>query len=239
MNELNDKIIVALDVNNKESFLKLCLDLQGKATFIKIGMECFYSLGEDSVRMAKDAGLKVFLDLKLHDIPNTVEKSMYSLTRLGADIINVHALGGLEMMKAAKRGVNKAVEQMGLSTRPKVIAVTHLTSLDQRNLENELGIKEELKKSALNLAKLAKDAGLDGVVCSAHEAMDIKNNCGSDFLTVTPGIRLSTDNTQDQKRVMTPKLAVESGSDCLVVGRSITASPNPKETFDNIIQEIS
>lgn len=236
---MKDKIIVAFDVNNKESFLKLLVELKGEATYIKIGMECFYSLGNEALLMAKEAGLKVFLDLKLHDIPHTVEKSVYALCRLGADMINVHALGGLEMMKAAKMGARKAKEDFNLNSLPKLIAVTHLTSLDQENLKRELGIDRPLHESVLSLAKIAKNAGLDGVVCSAHEASSIKKSFGPDFISVTPGIRLQSGDNQDQKRVMTPRKAIESGASHLVIGRSITQSSSPLASYRKALKEIS
>ena len=235
---MKDKIIVAMDVNNKEAFLKLLVELKNEATFIKIGMECFYSLGSEALVMAKETGLKVFLDLKLHDIPHTVEKSVHSLCRLGADMINVHALGGLEMMKAAKIGAMRAQKDFHLKEAPKLLAVTHLTSLDQKKLIEELGIDKNMDDSVLHLAKLAKEAGLDGVVCSAYEAKRIQEELGPDFLSVTPGIRMKNGNNQDQKRVMTPRMAVQNGSHYLVIGRSITESPSPAQRFKEALQEI-
>lgn len=236
---MSDKVIVAFDLNSKKDFESLCEKLAGNATYIKVGMECFYSLGQESLDLAKKYGFKIFLDLKLHDIPNTVAQSVYSLCRLGANMINVHALGGLEMMNAARKGVDRAVEDFKLEERPLLIAVTHLTSLDKNNLKDELGIDKELKESVISLAELAKKAGLDGVVSSAHEASAIKEACGASFITVTPGIRLKGANRDDQKRVMTPKKALDSGSDYIVVGRSITKSEEPKITFNDIINDLS
>ncbi len=235
---MKDKIIVALDVNDKESFLKLLVELKNEASYIKIGMECFYSLGSEALIMAKEAGFKVFLDLKLHDIPNTVEKSVYTLCRLGASMLNVHALGGLEMMRAAKRGAIRAQQDYKLKETPKLIAVTHLTSLDEENLKNELGIEKNLDDSVLHLSFLAKEAGLDGVVCSAYEASRIKEELGPNFLSVTPGIRMLGNDKQDQKRVMTPKEAVKNGAHHLVIGRSITESTSPSAKFKQALQEI-
>lgn len=229
---MKEKIIVAFDVSSKDDFIHLAQKLQTSASFIKIGMECFYSLGNDCVTIAKDFGYKVFLDLKLHDIPNTVERSCRSLSRLGVDILNVHALGGLEMMKAAKQGI-----QTGISS-PLLIGVTHLTSLNQNCLSSELGIKKDILQSTIDLALLTKKAGLDGVVSSAHEVRDIKKACGSDFLTITPGIRLGNDNQDDQKRIMTPAAAFNEGSDFLVIGRTITKSQNPDKIFNKISQEL-
>lgn len=239
MSAISDKIIVAFDLNDLHSFQALACELKGKATTIKIGMECFYSLGPATIELAKKNKFKVFLDLKLHDIPNTVANSVYALTKLGVDMINVHALGGLEMMRAARSAVDKASLDFNLPAPPKLIAVTHLTSLDQSNLENELGIKKDLKESAQGLANLAKEAGLDGVVCSAHEAKGIKSACGESFLTVTPGIRTADSIANDQKRIMTPQNAIASGSDYMVIGRSITKSANPSQTFEQILKDIS
>ena len=239
MSAISDKIIVAFDLNDLDSFQALACELKGKATYIKIGMECFYSLGAATIELAKENKFKVFLDLKLHDIPNTVANSVYALTKLGVDMINVHALGGLEMMRAARSAVDKASLDFNLSAPPKLIAVTHLTSLDQSNLENELGIKKDLQESAQGLAKLAKKAGLDGVVCSAHEAKGIKSACGENFLTVTPGIRTADSSANDQKRIMTPQNAIASGSDYMVIGRSITKATSPTQNFEKILKEIS
>jgi len=229
-----DKIIVAFDVHTKDQFLNLAKSLEGEAQYIKIGMECFYSLGSDSVSLAKDFGFKVFLDLKLHDIPNTVEKSCYALAKLGADMLNVHALGGLEMMKAAKQGI----ERGGHNNVPKLIAVTHLTSLNQMILESQIGISKDLIESTTDLALLAKKANLDGVVSSALEVEKVKSTCAHDFFTVTPGIRLANSDRQDQKRVVTPKETIKLGSDYIVIGRYITLSNNPRETFIKILEEI-
>lgn len=237
--DIRDKIIVAFDVSNKGDFQTLLRELSGAATYIKIGMECFYSLGPESLADAKQAGMKVFLDLKLHDIPNTVYKSVYSLCRLGADMINVHALGGHDMMSAASEAVARAAKDFELASRPKLIAVTHLTSLDQVNLENELGIQKNLKDSVLSLSEIAQRAGLDGVVSSALEAGAIKKERGSEFLTVTPGIRMSDGQAHDQKRVMTPAKAVAAGSDFLVMGRSITQASDPRKTYEQALKDIT
>lgn len=234
----SDKIIVAFDVNNKGDFRTLLTELSPKATHIKIGMECFYSLGAEALELAKAAGLRVFLDLKLHDIPNTVGKSVYSLCRLGADMINVHALGGLEMMTAAKEAVDKAEKDFRLPRRPTLVAVTHLTSLNEQDLRSQLGIVQGLEKSVQNLAKLAKEAGLDGVVCSPKEVAGAKKLCGENFLAVTPGIRTAGSTADDQKRVVKPAQALAMGSDYIVVGRSITQSPDPLGVYEEILADI-
>lgn len=230
---MRDKIIVAFDVHQKKDFVALANALRGKASYIKIGMECFYSIGPDSVKMAKDAGFKVFLDLKLHDIPNTVYQSVKALAELGADMMNAHALGGLEMMKAAKKAADES------TSKPLLIAVTHLTSLDQKAVANELGISASLENSVLSLSKLAQEAKLDGVVCSANEILALKKALGKRFVTVTPGIRLPETGNQDQKRVATPQEAASLGTDYMVIGRSVTQSKNPSGIFQKILEDIS
>ena len=197
--------------------------------FVKIGMELFYAEGADIVRTLKEREHKVFLDLKLHDIPNTVKKSMQILGSYGVDIVNVHAAGGIEMMKAAKEGLMLGAARY--AEKPKLIAVTQLTSIDEQTMHDELLIGEALDDVVIKYAMNAKEAGLDGVVCSAQEAEKIHAACGSDFLTVTPGIRLAGDAAGDQKRVMTPADAKAAGSDYIVVGRSITAAENPLEAY--------
>ena len=179
--------------------------------FVKIGMELFYAAGPEIITMLKDRGHKVFLDLKLHDIPNTVKKTMEVLGEYGIDMVNVHAAGGIEMMKAAKTGL--MIGALRYADKPKLIAVTQLTSTDEETMHNELLIDKPLDEVVRQYALNAKEAGLDGVVCSAHEAEDIHRVCGEDFLTVTPGIRLEGDSVGDQKRVMTPSGARAAGAD--------------------------
>lgn len=197
--------------------------------FVKIGMELFYAEGPQIVRTLKERGHRVFLDLKLHDIPNTVKKSMQVLGEYGVDMVNVHAAGGIEMMKAAKQGLMLGAARY--AEKPKLIAVTQLTSTDEGTMQRELLIEKPLKDVVRQYALNAREAGLDGVVCSAHEAADIHAACGSDFLTVTPGIRLAGDSAGDQKRVMTPADARAAGSDYIVVGRSITAEVRPIDAY--------
>ena len=198
--------------------------------YVKIGMELFYAEGPDMIRQLKARGHKVFLDLKLHDIPNTVKKSMQVIGGYGVDMVNVHASGGVAMMKAAKEGLLLGAARF--ADKPKLIAVTQLTSTDEETLHNQLLIDrpmdEVVKKYALN----ARKAGLDGVVCSAFEAAEIHEACGADFLTITPGIRFADNSTDDQKRVMTPAQAKLAGSDYIVVGRPITAADRPIDAYN-------
>tara|TARA_B100001971_G_C18268008_1_gene596138 strand:+ start:73942 stop:74619 length:678 start_codon:yes stop_codon:yes gene_type:complete len=225
---MKDRIIIALDTQDKNE-LNTLLDNLNEATYFKVGMEAFYTFGVDLLKELKKREKKIFLDLKLHDIPNTVAKSLKSLCQHDIDMINIHATGGMEMMKKARSIVPHHI---------KLIAVTALTSHSQRDLKNDFGINTELPKIVDTLAALTKDAGVDGVVCSAHEVGNIKELCGNDFITVTPGIRLAGDDQQDQKRVMTPKDAFKAGSDYLVMGRSITQAQNPNETFIKMLGEL-
>ena len=203
--------------------------------YVKIGMELFYAEGPDMIRQLKARGHKVFLDLKLHDIPNTVKKSMQVIGGYGVDMVNVHASGGVAMMKAAKEGLLLGAARF--ADKPKLIAVTQLTSTDEETLHNQLLIDrpmdEVVKKYALN----ARKAGLDGVICSAFEAAEIHEACGADFLTVTPGIRFAENSNDDQKRVMTPAQAKLAGSDYIVVGRPITAAERPIDAYARCREE--
>lgn len=225
------KTIIALDFSSKQEVLDF-LKQYPEPVYVKIGMELTYAEGLDMVREVKAMGHKIFLDLKLHDIPNTVKGGMKNLAKLGVDIVNCHAAGGIEMMKAAKEGI---LEGTPAGQEPaKVIAVTILTSTSKESLNNELGIEGDVIDTVVKYAMNAKEAGLDGVVCSVHEAKAIHEACGNDFLTVTPGIRLAGNSADDQKRVATPEYAKEQGCDFIVVGRSITKSATPKETYDEI-----
>lgn len=225
-------VIIAADFKDKEETINFLNLFNEEKLFIKIGMELFYSEGPEIVREIKKRGHKVFLDLKLHDIPNTVEKGMASLSKLNVDMCNVHAAGTIEMMKAAIKGLTKAD-----GTRPILIAVTQLTSTSEERMQKELLIEkpidEVVKKYALN----TKEAGLDGVVCSPLEAGKVKEICGKEFLTVTPGVRFATDDIGDQVRVTTPAKAKELGSDYIVVGRPITKSENPVESYKKCVKE--
>ncbi len=224
------RTIVALDFSSKEEVFDFLKQFDQPIT-VKIGMELTYAEGLDMVRQVKAMGHDVFLDLKLHDIPNTVKGGMKNLAGLGADIVNCHAAGGVEMMKAAKEGIELGA---GEGKKPLVIAVTQLTSTSKEAMNEQQGIPGEVIDSVIRYAKAAKEAGLDGVVCSVHEAKKIKEACGDDFLTVTPGIRLATDSKDDQKRVATPEFAKEQGCDYIVVGRSITKANDPKAVFEQI-----
>ena len=204
----------------------------GRKPFVKIGMELFYAEGPQIVRLLKARGHKVFLDLKLHDIPNTVEKSMRVLRDLGADIVNLHAAGTKAMMEAALRGLTRED-----GTRPLLIAVTQLTSTDQQALETELLIDRPLNEVVLAYAENAKTAGLDGVVCSPLEAGAVHGRCGEGFLTVTPGVRFAEGDKGDQKRVATPALARELGADYIVVGRPITRAEDPLAAYQRCVKE--
>ncbi|EOS60015.1 orotidine 5'-phosphate decarboxylase [Firmicutes bacterium M10-2] len=224
------KTIVALDFSNKEEVIKF-LEQFDKPIYVKIGMELTYACGLDIVKTIKEMGHQIFLDLKLHDIPNTVKGGMKNLAKLGVDMTNVHCSGGITMMKAAVEGLKEGAKD---GQRPLCIGVTQLTSTSQKAMNDELGISGSVIDCVIHYAKNAKEAGLDGVVCSVHEAKAIHEACGEDFLTVTPGIRLASDSVDDQKRVATPQLAKEEGCDYIVVGRSITKAENPKMVFDQI-----
>lgn len=224
------KTIVALDFSRKEDVMTF-LDKFEEPIYVKVGMELTYAFGFDMIREIKSRGHKIFLDLKLHDIPNTVKNGMKNLAKLDVDIVNLHAAGGSAMMKAAIEGLKEGAVN---GKRPLCIAVTQLTSTSQEAMNEELLIPGDVKDVVISYAKLAKESGLDGVVCSVHEARGIHEACGSDFLTVTPGIRLSEDSKDDQKRVATPAFAKEEGCDYIVVGRSITKSQDPLATYHEI-----
>src|SRR5699024_1542588 len=201
---------------------------------VKVGMELFYREGPQIIDTLKERGHKVFLDLKLHDIPNTVHQAMKNLAKLEVDIVNVHAFGGSEMIAGAREGLLAGSSQ-GVS--PYLIAVTILTSFDEKSFQEDLKLEEGISNYALHLAEMSKTSGADGVVCSVQEAEPVKNLCGNDFLTVTPGIRLASDDPGDQKRVASPGFARRNGSDILVVGRPITQAKNPKLAYEQFIRE--
>ena len=226
------RTIVALDFSRKEDVMNF-LDKFEEPIYVKVGMELTYAFGFEMIREIKSRGHKIFLDLKLHDIPNTVKNGMKNLAKLDVDIVNLHAAGGSAMMKAAMEGLAEGAVN---GKRPLCIAVTQLISTSQEAMNEELLIPGEVKDVVISYAKLAKESGLDGVVCSVHEARGIHEACGADFLTVTPGIRLSDDSKDDQKRVATPAFAKEEGCDYIVVGRSITKSADPLATYHEIEQ---
>ena len=225
-------VIIACDFASREATMSFLDRFQDEKPFVKIGMELYYAEGPAIVRDIKARGHKIFLDLKLHDIPNTVKKAMNVLSRLDVDICNLHAAGTVSMMKAALEGLTRPD-----GTRPLLIAVTQLTSTDQESMENDLLIKEDINDVILHYAKNAAAAGLDGVVCSPLEAGRIHENCGRDFLTVTPGVRFADGDVGDQKRVTTPARAKEIGSDYIVVGRPITAAEDPVAAYRRCVAE--
>lgn len=225
-------VIIACDFKNKEDTLKFLDLFQETKPFVKIGMELFYAEGPEIVKEIKKRGHKIFLDLKLHDIPNTVEKTMRVLSSLDIDMCNVHASGTIKMMKFALKGLTKED-----GTRPLLIAVTQLTSTSQETMEKDLLINESICNVVMHYAKNTKEAGLDGVVCSPLEVEIVKENCGKDFITVTPGIRFDEGDVDDQYRFTTPQKAKELGSDYIVVGRPITAADNPVKAYERCVRE--
>ena len=225
-------VIIACDFKNKEETLNFLNNFKDEKLYLKIGMELFYSEGPEIVREIKKRGHNIFLDLKLHDIPNTVEKAMKSLANLDVDMTNVHASGTIKMMEAGLRGLTRED-----GTRPLLIAVTQLTSTSQETMEEDLLIKENIEDVVIHYAENSKKAGLDGVVCSPLEVQAVKRKCGKEFLTITPGIRFSTDSKDDQSRITTPAKAKELGSDYIVVGRSITNAENPKEAYRKCVED--
>ena len=225
-------VIIACDFPSKEDVLNFLDKFEGKKPFVKIGMELFYGAGPEIVREIKARGHKIFLDLKLHDIPNTVRKSMAVLSGLDVDMCNLHAGGTIAMMEAGLEGLMRPD-----GTRPLLIAVTQLTSTDQERMENDLLIKEPIDKVVMHYAHNAKLAGLDGVVCSPLEAGKVHETCGKEFLTVTPGVRFADGDIGDQKRVMTPAEANRIGSDYIVVGRPITAAEDPVAAYERCVAE--
>ena len=225
-------VIVALDFSGREQVFAFLDQFTGKKPFVKIGMELYYAEGPAIVREIKERGHKVFLDLKLHDIPNTVKKAMRVLSNLDVDICNLHAAGTTAMMQAAVEGLTRED-----GSRPLLIAVTQLTSTDQQSMEQDLLIREPIDRVVMHYAKTAQKAGLDGIVCSPLEAGKVHEVCGSEFLTVTPGVRFADGEVGDQKRVMTPAQAKEIGSDYIVVGRPITAAADPVAAYARCVAE--
>ena len=226
------EVIIACDFSSQEQVLTFLDQFTEEKPFVKIGMELFYAEGPEIVREIKARGHKIFLDLKLHDIPNTVKKSMAVLSRLDVDMTNLHAAGTITMMEGALEGLTRPD-----GTRPLLIAVTQLTSTDQESMENDLLIKEPIDKVVMHYAANAKKSGLDGVVCSPLEAGKVHEICGNDFLTITPGVRFADGDIGDQKRVMTPAAAKEIGSDYIVVGRPITAAADPVAAYNRCVEE--
>lgn len=225
-------VIIACDFSSAKEVLSFLELFKEEKPFIKIGMELFYAEGPEMVRELKRRGHKIFLDLKLHDIPNTVKKSMRVLSKLDIDMTNLHAAGATAMMQGALEGLTRED-----GTRPLLIAVTQLTSTDEETMKRDLLIEHPIDEVVMHYAATAKNAGLDGVVCSPLEAEKVHNICGQKFLTVTPGVRFADGDIGDQKRVMTPAAAKAIGSDYIVVGRPITAAPDPVAAYHRCISE--
>ncbi|MBO7190138.1 MAG: orotidine-5'-phosphate decarboxylase [Alistipes sp.] len=227
-------VIIACDFSSKEQTLNFLDKFTGRKPFVKIGMELFYAEGPEIVRTIKERGHRIFLDLKLHDIPNTVKKAMSVLRNLDVDMTNVHAAGTVDMMKAAIEGLTRED-----GTRPLLIAVTQLTSTSEERMQKELLIGASINDTIVKYAENAKIAGLDGVVCSPLEAAMVKEACGAEFMTVTPGVRFADGDVGDQVRVTTPERAKEIGSDFIVVGRPITAADDPVAAYERCMREFA
>lgn len=225
-------VIIACDFSSKEQTLNFLDKFTGRKPFVKIGMELFYAEGPEIVRTIKERGHRIFLDLKLHDIPNTVKKAMSVLRNLDVDMTNVHAAGTVDMMKAAIEGLTRED-----GTRPMLIAVTQLTSTSEERMQKELLINASINDTIVKYAQNTKEAGLDGVVCSPLEAAMVKEACGKEFMTITPGVRFADSEVGDQVRVTTPERAREIGSDFIVVGRPITAADDPVAAYERCIKE--
>ena len=229
---MNHDVIIALDFPSAKDVYAFLDNFKDEKPFVKIGMELFYAEGPEIVRQIKARGHKIFLDLKLHDIPNTVKSAMKVLSRLDVDMTNLHAAGTIEMMKAAVEGLTRED-----GTRPMLLAVTQLTSTSEERMQKELLINETMPKTVQKYAQNAQEAGLDGVVCSPLEAALVKEACGADFATVTPGIRFADGDAGDQVRVMTPERARVGGSDYIVVGRPITRAEDPVAAYRRCMKE--
>lgn len=232
-----DRLIVALDVSDAGKAFELVEQLAPHTGMFKVGMELFYSQGIEVIRQIKKRNGRIFLDLKLHDIPNTVARAARVLARLGVDMINVHAAGGREMMQAASEAVRQESETLGIKP-PLIIAVTILTSISQETFKNELGFPGEIGERVSAWARMAEDAGMDGVVASPREVTAIRRVCGPEFVIVTPGVRPAGSTRDDQKRVMSPGEAIKAGSTYLVVGRPITGAADPIQGARAVVEEI-
>ncbi|MFC6331334.1 orotidine-5'-phosphate decarboxylase [Paenibacillus septentrionalis] len=230
------KVMVALDYPSASEAEKLLEQISGIPCYIKVGMQLFYASGPSFVESLKQRGFNVFLDLKMHDIPNTVKGGAASIASLGVDMFNVHAAGGSTMMEAAMEGVHSV---NGLAKRPTVIAVTQLTSTSQQMMNEEIGIQGTVEDTVIRYAQLAKQAGLDGVVASPSEVVAIKQACGVSFQTITPGIRPKGAALNDQSRIMTPSEALKQGTDFMVIGRPITAAADARAALESIIEELT
>ncbi|WP_027408195.1 orotidine-5'-phosphate decarboxylase [Anoxybacteroides tepidamans] len=232
---MDQPFIVALDFQSRKEVEAFLRPFVNEPLFVKVGMELYYQEGPNIIAALKEQGHRIFLDLKLHDIPNTVKQAMKGLARLGVDLVNVHAAGGTNMMKAALEGLDAGTPS-GMA-RPLCIAVTQLTSTSEEMLHHELWIERPMEEAVLHYASLAQESGLDGVVCSAREVPLIREQCGTAFITVTPGIRFADDETNDQVRVVTPKEAQKLGSSFIVIGRSITRAADPYAAYARLKRE--
>jgi orotidine-5'-phosphate decarboxylase len=232
---MKDSLIIALDFSTKQEVDNFLHHFREEKLFVKIGMELFYQEGPSIVAFLKDRGHQVFIDLKLHDIPNTVYRAMKGIASLGVDLVNVHAAGGQEMMSSAREGLEAGTKAGNI--RPYCVAVTQLTSTTEEQMIKEQLIKTSLEESVLHYATLSKEAGLDGVVCSVHESATIHQKLGTQFLTICPGVRLDNSDIQDQKRVATPRFAGSLGVSAIVVGRPITQAINPFESYQLLLKD--
>jgi orotidine-5'-phosphate decarboxylase len=237
MKNPSELLCVALDTSSLDDALNITRKLDQRAGYVKVGLELFSAAGPEAIRELHKTGQAVFLDLKLHDIPNTVARAAKQAAALGVSLLTLHASGGAEMISAARTAIDEAAAVHNIAP-PRLLAVTVLTSLDIRALSETFGTGLKPGELVPHLARLAKDAGADGVVCSAREAAVVKEACGQDFLAVTPGIRKTGADTADQKRITTPQDAIHAGADLLVVGRPITAAPDPAAAADDILKAI-
>lgn len=229
--ELNERVMVALDVEDRAKALEIAQELKGSGCWVKVGLELYSAAGTEIIKDLKAMGFRVFLDLKLHDIPNTVKRTVGVLAHCGADLLTIHCSGGLQMMAESVEVAKAAsTSENGL----KLIGITVLTSLDEERLHNELGVERNLKEQVLKLAELGKKAGLAGVVASPQEARELRAQCGPEFSLITPGIRPAGSEAQDQARTMTPREAIAEGSSYIVVGRPITRAAHPREALEHL-----
>lgn len=232
--EKNAKVMVALDVDSREKALALADQLQGSGCWLKVGMELYNATGASIIRELKEKGFSIFLDLKLHDIPNTVERAVRVLAGYGADMLTIHCSGGYDMMARAVQATQEVKERSNTQERMKIIGITVLTSLDEERLQKDLGIGRTLQNQVVALAELGQSAGIDGVVASAQESQVLREHLGSKFLVITPGIRPQGSETHDQARTLTPEKALAAGSSYLVVGRPITQAPDPRQALEQL-----
>ncbi|MGC5325660.1 orotidine-5'-phosphate decarboxylase [Brevibacillus sp. SYSU BS000544] len=233
---VQNRIILALDFANKQEVDRCLDDLAGHVQYVKVGMELFYAEGPKVVEALKEKGFQVFVDLKVHDIPNTAKGAMRSLAQVGADMVNVHVAGGIKMMEAAKEGLEQGARSG--APRPLLIGVTMLTSTSEQMMNDQIRIPGVLQETVLSYASLAKKAGLDGIVSSPIEVPVVKQVIGEEFITVTPGIRPKGSVSDDQTRITTPEQAFALGSDYIVIGRAITAHPEPQTAWQQMIEAI-